>query len=90
MYVMKNIDVTELPESELEKSSTYRELKDDSGICRRCKEHTSVLYSCCGAPVHYNGGNVDPDYAWDLIEQELEQEAKDHAEDIAEAAATGN
>ncbi len=32
-----------------------------SGICARCKEHTSVLDSCCGGRVHFEGSTIDSD-----------------------------
>lgn len=34
---------------------------DRSGVCRACKEWTTVEDSCCGAPVWVEGGWESPD-----------------------------
>lgn len=37
---------------------------DTTGICTSCKEHTSVLQSCCSSPVWVEGGTIDGDAIW--------------------------
>ena len=80
------IETCDLSEKELKKSATYLKYASMSGICSRCKEHTSVLDSCCGVPIYFEGGDIHPEDAWLEIDTELrvlaipdfDAEFKDH------------
>lgn len=39
---------------------TKLEADDLHGVCRECKEWTTVGDACCGAPVECEGGTYDP------------------------------
>lgn len=70
------IDVTELPESQLKKSKTWRENVDQFGRCSRCGEMASLLDPCCGAGLHFEGGNSHYEDLWSDIEFELQEIAE--------------
>lgn len=59
------------------KAEAYLESDEDKsksdaiGICTRCGEYTSLIDSCCGAAIHFEGGFVRPD--------EIEDEEKEIA-----------
>lgn len=78
------IEVTELPESELNKSYTYMFYKDKHGRCTKCFEMTSLLDSCCGAQVDFEGYSFSMDELWEQIEEDLKQVAKNQAYDQKE------
>lgn len=75
----KEIDVTDLPESQLKKSSTYLKYHGEFGTCLKCKEMTNVLYPCCDSNTFFEGAIESSDNLWTLIEEELGQSAEAQA-----------
>jgi hypothetical protein len=42
--------------------STYKERKEErGGICKDCREHSTLSDPCCGAPLWIEGGWVSPE-----------------------------
>ena len=63
VLLMSELDDTLEMDSTLKKyfpDGVSKSREEIIGRCTRCKEMTSTVESCCGAPVEYEGGLIDP------------------------------